>query len=379
MAVKKGFFQKADQKKQYSEKVLHNVEDAYRPKNKRRAQNPISSNTMSGEDPDAHNFQQEALGAKQDLSAQSRFKKAVNYAFAGPQAKQKKQVETKSQSVAQEKEDAATAQVFAPPASVRAQQEQSGKEQYQKEKAAKKKTEEPKKRNATKKSIKLSKPEIHVRTGHIEVQPELAIESKPVSDVFEAMQALEADVQETRGNYEPIQESEIQSARKLGLKSLFSQKSLPQTELIPLDRQYQLEFDEISSAEFHCSTGDLGLSFEPQDYRHDAKKTQMLNLPSQGIKRSNRGTIEAVYQPNGNVVQAQYNRCGILIEVSVAGAMRLTRSAETGRWSISYADGTPTVNSVANVAFDRLGNLCFSTDDGQTTMICADGRVIERA
>ena len=168
------------------------------------------------------------------------------------------------------------------------------------------------------------------------------------------MQALEADVQETRGNYEPIQESEIQSARELGLQGLLCNQPEP-------------------------NVVHLGLTFEPQDYRNDAKKTQMLNLPTQGIKRSNRGTIEAVYQANGNVVQAQYNRCGILIEVSIAGAMRFSRSAETGKWSMSYADCSPPVNSVANVAFDRLGNLCFNTDDGQTTMICADGRVIERA
>lgn len=295
MAAKKGFFQKADQKKQYSQKVLHDVEDAYRPKNKRRAQNPISSNTLSGEELDSEG---ETLQPKQNVSKPSRFKKAVDYAFAGPQAKQKKPVETKSQSVPQEKAQTVSAQVFAPPDSLR--------------------------------------------------------EAQPPTDVLEAMQALEADVQETRGNYEPIQEAEIQSVRELGLQSLLCNVPEP-------------------------SVMHLGLSFEPQDYRNDAKKTQMLNLPTQGIKRSNRGTIEAVYQPNGNVVQAQYNRCGILIEVSIAGAMRLFRSAETGRWSISYADGSLPVNSVANVAFDRLGNLCFSTDDGKTTMICADGRVIERA
>jgi len=276
MAAKKGFFQKGDQKKQYSQKVLHDVEDAYRPKSKKRARNPISSNTMSGEDPDVG---EEKLEPMQQASMQSRFKKAVDYAFAGPQAKRKKTEELQPQSVAEEKPETVAAQVFAAPESLRTS----------------------------------------------------------IPEVLEAMQALEADVQESRGNYEPIQESEIQSA---------------------------------------CY---LGFTFEPQDYRNDAKKTQMLNVPTHGIKRSNRGTIEAVYQPNGNVVQAQYNRCGILVEVNIAGAMRLTRSAETGKWSMSCSDGSSPANSVDNVAFDKLGNLCYSTDDGHTTMICADGRVIQRA
>lgn len=276
MAAKRGFFQKGDQKKQYSQKVLHGVEDAYRPKSKKRARNPISSNTMSGEDPDAG---EEKLEPMQQASMQSRFKKAVDYAFAGPQAKQKKKQDLQPSSVAEEKVEPVAVQVFAPPESLRT----------------------------------------------------------AIPDVLEAMQALEADIQETRGIYEPIQESEIQSA---------------------------------------CY---LGLTFEPQDYRKDAKKTQMLNVPAHGIKRSNRGTIEAVYQPNGNVVQAQYNRCGILVEVNIAGAMRLIRSAETGKWSMSCADGSSPANSVDNVGFDKLGNLCYSTDDGHTTMICADGRVIQRA
>jgi hypothetical protein len=318
MAAKKGFFQKGDQKKQYSQKVLHDVEDAYRPKSKKRARNPISSNTMSGEDPDAG---EEKLEPVQQASMQSRFKKAVDYAFAGPQAKRKKKVELQPQSVAEETPETVAAQVFAPPESLRTS----------------------------------------------------------VPEVLEAMQALEADVQESRGNYEPIQESEIQSARKLGLKSLLFNHASQLENQNQVDMQYQLEFGAIDADEFHCSSGEVGLTFEPQDYRNDAKKTQMLNVPTQGIKRSNRGTIEAVYQPNGNVVQAQYNRCGILVEVNIAGAMRLTRSAETGKWSMSCSDGSSPANSVDNVGFDKLGNLCYSTDDGHTTMICADGRVIQRA
>jgi len=283
MAAKKGFFQKADQKKQYSENVLHNVEDAYRSPKRGRSQNPISSNTMSGEEPDA--IEDSPLTATQEESGTARFKKPVGYAFAGPQAKKQKQA------------------------------------------------------------------------------------------VMEAMQALEVDVQETKGNYEPIQEFEIENARNLGMKSLLFERSEQNA------MQYELEFDATVSKEFQQS--EQQSQFAPQieqplDYRRDAKKTQMLDIPTGGIKRSNRGTIEAVFQPDGKVVEAQYNRCGILIEVSVAGALKFTRAADTGQWMLSYTDGSPPVNCVSNVAFDRNGNLCFCTDDGHTTVICADGSVIER-
>ena len=127
-----------------------------------------------------------------------------------------------------------------------------------------------------------------------------------------------------------------------------------------------------------ASAAELGLSFDPDVYRKDRKKTQVLNAPKQGIKRSHRGTIEAVFQPNGKVVEAQYNRCGILTEVSVGDAVKLTRAADTGKWTMNYLDGSQPVNRISNVAFDRLGNLCYSTEDGRTTVICADGRVVEK-
>lgn len=472
MAAKKGFFQKADKKKQYSDNVLNNVESAYRPKNRGRVKNPISSNTMSGEEPDTleENVEQELQSTQE-----GRRRNPVGYAFAGPQAKRQKleaqaEVNASAKVVAkgEEKEEVASAKVFAAPLGF----EQSAKPASEpKVEIKKRKTQIGMPKNTPKKSRKLSQPEIRVTTGMVEkklsqpeirvttglhvnesfqpeiqaVEPTAAVQEKipavsEVSEVLEAMQTLEADVQASKGNYEPIQESELQTARSMGFLRLFSNRQAIN------EMQYELEFDSISADEFDQSqemkhpepqaldgnahlmsfeaapiaeeidqniadsiadgiadeiadtiseiaaqaelfeeplfdqarSAELGLSFEPQNYRKDTKKTQFLTVPTQGIRRSNRGTIEAVFQPNGKVVEAQYNRCGILIEVSVAGAMKLTRSAETGRWSMSYSDGSQPVNSVSNVAFDRLGNLCYITEDGHTTVICADGRVVEK-
>lgn len=224
--------------------------------------------------------------------------------------------------------------------------------------------------------------EIPNRQVEISLEKQVAFELLQVADVLEAMQALEADVQETKGQYEPIEESEMQSiigGNNSGsgenhggsLQRLFG--------TTPLNNQveYQLELEAEPPIK-SVSSAEMGLSFDPQSYRKDTKKTQIMSIPKAGVKRSNRGTIEAVFQPNGNVVEAQYNRCGMLVEVSVAGALKLTRSADTGDWTMSYLDGSHSMNHVSNVAFDRQGNLCYSTDDGQTTVICADGRVVQK-
>ena len=444
MAVKKGFFQKADQKKQYSENVLNNVESAYRPKKKVRAKNPISSNTMSGEEPDSL---EENVEPQQQSGQPGSFRNPVAYAFAGPQAKRKKleaQVEAdasaKIASQGESQGEVSAAVVFAAPSGF-AQNAEPVPEP--KEVSKKRRTQVGVTKKSQKQSPKLSRPEILIRTGIIvnellepeirvttgvlpahanaaelelpqplKIEPELAAEREQGTDVLEAMKALEADVQVSKGKYAPIEENEIQVARAMGFQSLFSCNPAKN------EMQYELEFDSISADQFdqseviqqiqsvsrkktievedticelvaqaelleeslidQASSAELGLSFEPQNYRKDTRKTQFLTLPQQGIRRSNRGTIEAVFQPNGKVVEAQYNRCGILIEVCVAGAMKLTRSAETGRWTMSCSDGGQPVNGISSVAFDRLGNLCYATEDGRTTVICADGRVVEK-
>lgn len=424
MAAKKGFFQKADQKKQYSQNVLNNVESAYRPSKRGRIRNPISSNTLSGEEPDTL---EENVEQPQQAQSHVGLRNPVGYAFAGPQAKRKKleaQIEAAASAKIVSKEESqeaeAAARVFAAPCGL---DENAKPAPEQKLESKKRKTQAGVTKKSPKKSVKLSRPEIQVRTGPIfnePQEPEIRVISGALpasknapepesSQLEEAMKTLEDDVQVSRGNYEPIGESEIQVVRSMGFQSLFCCKPANN------EMQYELEFDSICADQFNqteitqqsqpdgnqmaaetisalvaeaelfeetlideAGPAQLGLSFEPQNYRKDTKKTQFLTLPQQGIRRSNRGTIEAVFQPNGKVVEAQYNRCGILIEVSVAGAMKLTRSAETGRWTISYSDGGQPVESISNVAFDRLGNLCYSTEDGRTTVICADGRVVEK-
>ncbi len=419
MAAKKGFFQKTDQKKQYSENVLSNVDSAYRPKNRGRVKNPISSNTMSGEEGEEF---AEPLTQQQDSAQQSRFKKPVGYAFAGPQAKRQK--------------NQAQAEVIAPTQVEETVLEKQLEPEIQVRtgKPLKKKTSASMEKTAPKKSRKLSQPEIQVSTGNpykklsqpeIQVstgnpykklsQPEIQVRTgklsknmslpeipgntdKPIAEptlettvAFERMQAaimleaikeLEVDVQETKGNYEPIEEVEVRVAKSLGFQKLFNVSPVTN------ELQYELDLDSIAMDEFQQKEL-VEMQAQPQSFAMQPQPeigqsepqpeiVECESLPKQGIKRSHRGTIEAVFQPNGKVVEAQYNRCGILILVNVADSMKLTRSADNGTWTMSYCDESHPVNKVSNVSFDRLGNLCYITEDGRTTVICADGRVVEK-
>ncbi|MCC7529288.1 MAG: hypothetical protein IT342_12265 [Candidatus Melainabacteria bacterium] len=434
MAAKKGVFQKTDQKKLYSENVLNNVESVYRPKNRQRVGNPISSNTMSGEE--TNDFE-EPVTQKQNTIPQARFKKPVGYAFAGSQAKRQKQDAQREASMpAQIAGNQPQPVVFSPPSQVGkiVLEEKSPEPQIQvcTGTTAKKKTDAAIQKRAPEKSRKLSQPEIQIRTGsplkknsHPEIQirtgslarklsqPEIrvhtgnivagptletsvAFELIQAAIMLEAMQAPEVDVQETRGNYEPLEESEVKSAKSLILQNLFLKTPAPSEAQYELDLDSTYDLDAIAMEEFQhteiaetqiqseprsiedTSAAEAGLSFDSEACAEDTKKTRLLNVAKQGIKRSRRGTIEAVFQPDGNIVQAQYNCCGILIEVSVGGAVKLTRAADTGKWTMCYRDGSQPLSRVKGVAFDRLGNLFYSTEDGRTIVICADGRVIEK-
>lgn len=238
MAGKIGFFQKGDQRKQYSNNVLNNVESAYRPKNKGRVKNPISSNTLSGEEPEAL---EENFELQQQSAQQGRYRNPVGYAFAGPQAKrQKMAAQTEADASAKilakgEDQNEPPSIVFAAPPGLE-------------------KTVDPVKRQP-KKSRKLSQPEIQVRTGNPfrQPEPEPEVQNQEVlaamqeREVLAAMQQLEADVQESKGNYEPIKESEIEIAKSLGFKHLFCNRPAL------YELQYELEFDLISTDEFYTT------------------------------------------------------------------------------------------------------------------------------
>lgn len=271
MAGKIGFFQKGEQKKQYSDKVLNNVENAYRPKNRARAKNPISSNTLSGEEPDTL---EESFELQQQSAQQGRFRNPVGYAFAGPQAKRQKlaaQSETNASSkssVKGEERVEAPSVVFAAPPGLE-------------------KTVDPVERQPSK-SRNLSQPEIQVRTGNPfqkpapEVQEKEALATSQEHEVLTAMRELEADVQESRGNYEPLKEGEIEIAKSLGFKHLFCNRpALGELE-------YELEFDLISTDEFSKSdvmqnaqsegssveaatVADFGFNFKPHNASTDRR------------------------------------------------------------------------------------------------------------
>lgn len=141
------------------------------------------------------------------------------------------------------------------------------------------------------------------------------------------------------------------------------------------------DFSQMSEEEQeYARAAEQALKFDPDFYREDRNKTELLDLPvlpKQGIKRSHRGTIEAVFQPNGLALEAEYNRCGMLTKVNLPDGTKLVRCPDTGLWNKSDVQETVLEEKIRSVAFDRLGNLAFVSEAGRTTMICIDGRVVE--
>ncbi|MBC7998728.1 MAG: hypothetical protein IAF58_12340, partial [Leptolyngbya sp.] len=141
------------------------------------------------------------------------------------------------------------------------------------------------------------------------------------------------------------------------------------------------DYSQMSDEEKeYAIAAEQALKFDPDFYRDDKNKTQVLDLPvlpKQGIKRSHRGTIEAVFQPNGLALEAEYNRCGMLTKVDLPDGNKLVRCPDTGLWSKFDPQESLVEEKIRSVAFDRLGNLAFISEAGRTTMICIDGRVVE--
>lgn len=141
------------------------------------------------------------------------------------------------------------------------------------------------------------------------------------------------------------------------------------------------DYSQMSDEEKeYAIAAEQALKFDPDFYRDDKNKTQVLDLPvlpKQGIKRSHRGTIEAVFQPNGLALEAEYNRCGMLTKVILPDGNKLVRCPDTGLWSKFDSQELLIEEKIRSVAFDRLGNLAFISEAGRTTMICIDGRVVE--
>ncbi|MDZ4834901.1 MAG: hypothetical protein SGJ27_14075 [Candidatus Melainabacteria bacterium] len=106
-------------------------------------------------------------------------------------------------------------------------------------------------------------------------------------------------------------------------------------------------------------------------------KTAIFKMPTEGVVRSSRGTVELLVHKGGRMFRPHYNPVGILLRVDVSDGFALIKGqADKAPWQMTDREGNPLDEDVINtVAFDKKGNLWYQTVTGKKTRFLVDGGV----
>ncbi len=106
-------------------------------------------------------------------------------------------------------------------------------------------------------------------------------------------------------------------------------------------------------------------------------KTAIFKMPSEGVVRSSRGTVELLVHKGGRMFRPHYNPVGILLRVDVSDGFALIKGqADKAPWQMTDREGNPLDEDVIHtVAFDKKGNLWYETVTGKKTKFLVDGGV----
>ena len=101
-------------------------------------------------------------------------------------------------------------------------------------------------------------------------------------------------------------------------------------------------------------------------------KTGILRLPSSGVARSSRGTVELLVHANGLTFKPFYNLCGMLMCVTMSDGRRIEKGFK-GFWRLVDAEGKASSDKIETVSFDKKGNLWYQTSRGKRVTFFVDG------
>jgi hypothetical protein len=106
-------------------------------------------------------------------------------------------------------------------------------------------------------------------------------------------------------------------------------------------------------------------------------KTAIFKMPTEGVVRSSRGTVELLVHKGGRMFRPHYNPVGILLRVDVSDGFALIKGqADKAPWQMTDREGNPLDEDVIHtVAFDKKGNLWYETVTGKKTKFLVDGGV----
>ncbi len=110
------------------------------------------------------------------------------------------------------------------------------------------------------------------------------------------------------------------------------------------------------------------------------KKTGILRLPTSGVVRSCRGTVELLVHANGRTFKPHYNKCGMLLAVMMSDGYQLVKSQRNHKkWFLKDFNGNVVEPEIiTTVAFDKKGNLWYQTESKKRVTFHVDGTTVTR-
>lgn len=189
-------------------------------------------------------------------------------------------------------------------------------------------------------------------------------DSGPFQEGFEIGPALRACIEETY-SYPCVTENQIRC-----------QQATADTD----EADHDEYFDYPESGMFNANPDSSEEACEQPATRKNRSRTSILRVPSRGVVRSCRGTVELLVHADGRTFKPIYNKCGILIGVDCSDGYTLVKNRCSGDWNLFGPTGA-TVNedAIIYVAFDKQGNLSYQCESGRLVTLYVDGKIVTSA
>lgn len=194
---------------------------------------------------------------------------------------------------------------------------------------------------------------------------------------------------------EPVAESQPLVEKKSSLGEGFSianvRRAAQEQEANELNNNHQEQevyedyYDEEETAEEELVDEDFApveIELNEQEIWSNAstKKTGILRLPTSGVVRSCRGTVELLVHANGRTFKPHYNKCGMLLAVMMSDGYQLVKSQRNHKkWFLKDFNGNVVEPEIiTTVAFDKKGNLWYQTESNKRVTFNVDGTTATR-
>lgn len=193
--------------------------------------------------------------------------------------------------------------------------------------------------------------------------------AQPCEEGFEIGPALRACIEETN-SYPVITEHQMQCS---------SEEPLVEN-LVENETEEYFDYPESGMPSDYPQDLNWLEEFEQSEARIQRNRTSILRVPTAGVVRSSRGTVELLVHADGRMFKPIYNKCGILVSVDCSDGYKLLKNRFSGVWSLIAPNGAAiNDDAITAVAFDKQGNLSYQTQSGRLVTLYVNGKIVTSA